>query len=70
MSSLLFKTSLKCGGCVKAITPAMDEIEGITSWSAELASMPCILTVESDTDVEQEVISAVEKAGYNIEKLS
>lgn len=70
MSTLQFKTSLKCGGCVKAITPAMDEIEGITSWSAELASLPCILSVEADTDVEQEVTSAVKNAGYSIEKLS
>lgn len=69
MSTLKFKTSLKCGGCVSAITPSMDEIEGITSWNAELASLPCILTVEADSDVEQAVIAGVTKAGYSIEKI-
>lgn len=69
MSTLKFKTSLKCSGCVSAITPAMDEIEGITSWNAELASLPIILTVEADNDVEQAVIAGVSKSGYSIEKI-
>lgn len=65
-----FKTSLKCNGCIEKITPAMKEIQGITSWYVELSPPSAILFVESETDTEVAIINAVKKAGYTIEKIN
>ncbi|MBW7869003.1 MAG: cation transporter [Brumimicrobium sp.] len=69
MKELKFKTSLSCGGCKNKITPGMDAIEGIDNWDVDLESADKILTVTSENDVEKEVINAVEKVGFVIEKV-
>lgn len=69
MEILRFKTSLKCNGCVSAITPFMDGLAGIDSWKVDLSTPDRILTVMSENEVAGEVISGVKKAGYEIELL-
>lgn len=70
METLNFKTNLKCNGCISAITPALNNIEGIENWNVDLSSPDRLLVVESDKDVSAEVLSGVKKAGYEIEKLT
>jgi len=70
METLNFKTNLKCNGCISAITPALNNIEGIENWNVDLSSPDRLLVVESDKDVSAEVLSGVKKAGYEIEKLA
>lgn len=69
MEILRFKTSLKCNGCISAITPVMDSLAGIDSWKVDLSTPDRILTVMSENEVAGEVISGVKKAGYEIELL-
>lgn len=72
MKTLRFKSSLKCNGCVNAIKPGMEAIEGIKSWRVFLDVDDKVIEVETDEDEEKianEVKSAVTKAGYNIELL-
>ncbi|NVO20296.1 MAG: heavy-metal-associated domain-containing protein [Bacteroidetes bacterium] len=69
MSKQLFKTSLKCGGCINAIRPGMESIPGITEWNVNLESPDRILEVDSEKDVSNQVLENVKKAGYEISRL-
>jgi len=69
METIRFKTSLKCGGCVSAITPGMESINSIEHWSVDLESSEKILEVDASEDISEQVIDSVKKAGYQISRL-
>lgn len=69
MSTLKFKTNIKCGNCVAAVTPHMDAISGIDSWVVDLKDPNRILTVQTDEADSETVKKAVETAGYKAEVL-
>lgn len=69
METLRFKTSLKCGGCVKAITPGLENMNSIEKWSVDLESPDKVLAVEASEDISDQVIDSVKKAGYVISRL-
>ena len=69
METLRFKTSLKCGGCVKAITPGLESMKGINNWSVDLESTDKVLEIEATEDISDQVIDSVKKAGYLISQL-
>jgi len=69
METLRFKTSLKCGGCIKAITPGLESLNTIEKWSVDLENPDKVLSVESESDISAEVIESVKKAGYQISRL-
>lgn len=64
MKTLQFKTNIKCGGCVTAVTPILNNTAGIESWQVDTENPDKILTVSTDSLSEKEVVAAVEKAGY------
>ena len=68
MSTYQFKTNIKCGACVSAVTPHLNEAVGENQWRVNLASPDRILTVDADN--EQQVQEAIKKAGYQAEKVS
>jgi copper chaperone len=68
MEILKFRTSLKCGGCVTAITPWLSSIKEIISWNIDLDSSDRILTIEATEDVSTQVIENIKKAGYEISR--
>jgi copper chaperone len=68
MKTLRFKTGMKCNGCVSSVTPYLNQVKGIKSWNVELTVPQSTLEVESDEDIEQEIIDAVKNAGYMITK--
>lgn len=67
MSTLKFKTNIKCTGCLASVTPHLNEAEGIESWKVDLENPDKTLTVETDQLKEEDVIAAVRKAGYEAE---
>ena len=73
METLKFKTSLKCNGCVNAITPFMNSIEGVESWNADLNSADKIVEVvpgtKANSSLANEVIDKINRAGYKAEKI-
>ncbi len=69
METLRFKTSLKCGGCVKAITPGLESLNKIEKWSVDLESTDKVLQVEAAGDITDEIMESVKKAGYLISRL-
>jgi len=69
METLKFKTSLKCGGCIKAITPGLDSMKTIEKWSVDLENPDKVLEVQASEDISDQVIESVKKAGYLISQL-
>lgn len=69
METLTFKTNINCGGCVAKVTPHLTEEKGIKNWTVDTANPQKILTVETDTLSENEVIQILKEAGFTAGKL-
>lgn len=67
MEKVLFKTNIKCGGCVATVTPHLDEAIGAGNWSVDVSDPAKILTVKEAALAEKAAV-AVQKAGFKIEK--
>lgn len=67
MSSLKFKTNVKCNGCKAAITPFLDNEPSINEWRIDLFDPDHILVVEGDSVTDETVIALLAKAGYKAE---
>ncbi|OFX85670.1 MAG: hypothetical protein A2W99_06195 [Bacteroidetes bacterium GWF2_33_16] len=71
MNIIKFKTSLKCGGCINAIRPHLNKIDGIQSWDVDLDSPNKTLSVNTEApsteDLQNTIIIAFKKAGYSAE---
>nr|WP_299207049.1 heavy-metal-associated domain-containing protein [uncultured Brumimicrobium sp.] len=69
MKELKFKTTLKCGGCEEKVTPGLNAINEIEEWDVDLDHPDKILTVYATKDIEEKIIEAVEKVGFELERL-
>jgi len=69
MSTLQFKTNINCGGCVARVTPRLNGTKGIISWKVDIDNPDKILTVETETLDNENIVEAVKKVGFNIEPL-
>ncbi len=69
MKTKQFKTNINCGSCVKAVSPHLNKIETLKEWKVDTEKPEKTLTVASDSDVTEEVMKAVKKAGFEIEVL-
>lgn len=67
MKTLHFKTNINCGGCIKAVTPTLNQQVGAGNWQVDTANPGKILTVTSDKVTPEEVVQAVEQAGFQIQ---
>lgn len=65
---LQFKTTINCGGCIAAVGPKLNQIEGLT-WQVDTQNPDKILKTESAENLEFEIIKAVQAAGFKIEKI-
>ena len=64
MNTLKFKTTIKCGGCIATVTPFLNKIEGISTWTVDTNSPEKILTVETEIVSPEEISSMLKSAGY------
>ena len=64
-----FKTNINCEGCIKSVTPHLNELDNVESWQVDINDPDKILRVELEEGNEQEVMDAVEKAGFSIERM-
>ncbi len=69
MSTLKFKTNIKCGNCVAAVTPHLNAVSGIDSWVVDLKDPNRTLTVQSEEADAETVKKAIETAGYRAESV-
>ena len=67
MSTLQFTTTINCGGCIKAVTPALNQAVGAGNWQVDTANPAKILTVTSDQATAAQIVQAVEAAGFEIQ---
>lgn len=67
--SLQFKTNINCGGCVTAVTPHLDNADGVCEWEVDTVNKDKILTVKTDDLTEEQVIAIVNKAGFKADSL-
>jgi copper chaperone len=65
---LVFKTNINCGNCIKKVSPFLNEIEGI-SWEVDIVTVDKLLFVEGEYPDSNQIIEAVEEAGFEIELL-
>jgi copper chaperone len=69
MKTIKFKTNIHCGGCIKSVTPFLNNLDNVDAWKVHLEDSNKILEVSLDDDNETAVLEAVKKAGFEIEKL-
>lgn len=70
MEKLKFKTNIKCSGCVGKATPYLNNVVGVDNWEVDVQNPDKILTVIPEGAVEaEEIIKAVQEAGYKAEPL-
>jgi len=71
--TLKFKTSLQCGGCISKVQPHLDAIGALESWDVKLNHADKVMKVKTDRDsapeVERKVLEALEKEGYQGERV-
>ncbi|WP_303310861.1 heavy-metal-associated domain-containing protein [Hymenobacter sp. BT730] len=67
MKTLQFKTNINCGGCIKAVTPALNEQAGAGNWQVDTTNPNKILTVTTDKLTAEQIMEAVENAGFEIQ---
>lgn len=68
MKTIRFKTNINCGGCIKSVTPFLNNLDNVDSWKVDTENPDKILEVMLDDDDENIVIEAVKKAGFEIQK--
>jgi copper chaperone len=61
-----FKTNIKCGGCIAAVTPHLTTEQGIKQWEVDLQHPDRILTLETERSA-GEVQTILKEAGYSAE---
>ena len=59
-----------CGSCVAKVTPTLNDTVGEANWKVDTLNPKKVLTVTAENLSEEDVIKAVQKAGYTAEKLS
>jgi copper chaperone len=69
METLKFKTNVKCGGCVSAITPFLDQDQLISAWKVDLENPDRVLTVETAHPA-GEIQELLKKAGYTATEIA
>jgi copper chaperone len=69
METLKFKTNIKCGGCIAAITPFLDKMQEIEKWEVDTVNPDKVLTVKAEGISAEDVIATVREAGYTAETI-
>ena len=70
MTTLKFKTNINCGACKRSVTPHLNNISGIISWSVDTDNTDKILSLDTDDNSPDKIKQAVEKAGFKIEEIN
>ena len=70
MKTIELKTNIMCNACIAKVTPNLNEVAGETNWKVDIQNPDKTLTVNTRDVTEEEVIHAVEKAGFKAVKSS
>ena len=70
METLKLKTNINCSGCVAKVTPSLNETIGENNWQVDTQNPNKILTVSGTEVNKNEVIRAIQKAGFKAEEVN
>lgn len=59
-----FKTNINCGGCIAKVAPFFNGDKDVKKWKVNTSDPAKILTVETDSLNEAELVLLVKKAGF------
>jgi len=68
MKTLHFKTNIKCGSCIAAVSPELNFKDKIQDWGIDITSPDKTLTITTDYS-EDEIKEILDKVGYKAEAL-
>jgi len=69
MSTLKFKTNIKCAGCIATVTPFLNTLDSISNWEVDTVNPDKILTVQGDDVSAPDIVSKLKEAGYTAETI-
>ncbi|MGN6195505.1 MAG: heavy-metal-associated domain-containing protein [Ginsengibacter sp.] len=69
MKKYQYKTNIMCGSCIAKVSPVLNEIAGENNWDVDLKDPKRILTVSSNSDNENKIVTALQKIGYKAEEI-
>lgn len=69
MKTFYLKTNVNCGACIKKITPYINEIDEVETWSVDTEHPDKIMKVVLEEGGPSTVIEALSQAGYKGEKI-
>lgn len=69
MKKYQYKTNIMCDSCIAKVSPVLNEIAGENNWNVDLKNPKRILTVSSDSDNENKIVTALQKIGYKAEEI-
>jgi len=67
---LIFKTNIKCNGCISTVQPFLDKMEGVDSWHVELDHADKLLHIHGDTLQNEGIIATLKEAGYQATEIA
>lgn len=67
MKTLRYKTNINCSGCVKSVTPFLNELDNVDLWKVDTESEDKTLEVQLEDDNSEAVEDAVKNAGFTLE---
>ncbi len=69
MMTVKYKTNINCGGCIKSVTPFLNELDNVDTWKVDTENPDKILEVVLDDSNSAIVLETVKKAGFKIEEI-
>jgi len=69
MKKIRYRTNINCNACIKSVSPFLNELDNIDLWKVDIENPDKILELTLEDDNESVVVEAVQKAGYEIERL-
>lgn len=73
MTTLKFKSNIKCSGCLAKVTPLLDAETSIDKWEVDIFTPAKILTINTEESDVEKITKLVEdtvgKAGFKIEEI-
>jgi copper chaperone len=69
MKTVKYKTNINCAGCLKSVTPFLNELDNIDTWKVNIENPDKILEVNLDDENDEAIAEAVKKAGFEIEEI-
>ncbi len=64
MKKFVFETSIKCGNCLRSVSPILNSMVEIDTWSVDLEHQNHLLTIEGEVDA-NEIVDKLANIGFS-----